>query len=103
MVKENMDVISKKDIKNLSALAQVDIDKEKLPEIQRQISQVLDHLKKLEEINTDNIDPIGNPSGISNVFRDDVIEQSLEIEDVISNSNNIYNNLFKVKATINKE
>lgn len=98
-----MKKISKSDIIKLSKLAKVSIDKSKLSSIQDEISEILDHLSALKEIDTSKVKSTSQSTDLKNIFNDDEVQNSLFVEDVISATNNVYNNLFKIDAILNKD
>ena len=77
--KENIDHISKLALLNLS-----DEEKDKLA---MQLGDILKYFKKLDDLDTSNIDPTTHPiDGLKNVFREDEPWESLSNEEALKNA-----------------
>ena len=64
-------MLSKDEVQHIAALARIGLDEEEIPKYQKDLSAILDYFKKLEELNTDDIDPIGHITGRFNSMRED--------------------------------
>lgn len=78
--------VSKKDVEYVAELARIELTEEEKEGLLVDLNNVLNYMEKLNELNTDDTDIIVNPYYIENKFREDEVEESMNIEDVISNA-----------------
>ena len=97
----NKNQISKEDIKRLSDLADLDVSGQegKLSEV---LSETLDYVKTLEELDTENIEETFQVTGLTNVFRDEGSDDPLTKEQALSNARETDSGLFSTKAVFNR-
>lgn len=63
-------------VAKLAALALSDSDVEKT---RRELNDILEYVNRLSQVNTNNIEPTSHVHGVVNVFREDVIQDSLPL------------------------
>lgn len=85
MQRENM-AVSKKDVEYVAELARLSFTEEEKESLAHDLNSVLGYIDKLNELDTDNVNIIVNPYYIENKFREDVVEPSMDLKDVIKNS-----------------
>ncbi|MDP3987744.1 MAG: Asp-tRNA(Asn)/Glu-tRNA(Gln) amidotransferase subunit GatC [Candidatus Levybacteria bacterium] len=90
-------------VSHVAKLANLSLKKEELIKFEKQLSSILDYIKKLEEIDTKNIEPTSQVTGLENVTREDETSPSLSQEEALSNTKNKHNGMFKVKAILEGE
>lgn len=100
-----MGKLSKKDVKYVARLAKLELTSGEIDKFKGQLSKVIDYVSELEEVDTSNVEPTSQTTGLSNVVREDRIDanQSLSVEDTVSGSEKIHNNYFVVQPLLNKD
>lgn len=85
--------LSDKDVTNIAKLASLPLTPEEADKFKNQLSDVVDYFKQLKEVNTDNIDPTSQTTGLKNVFRQDQIDTTriLTNQEVLSGTENTHN------------
>ncbi len=78
--------INKDLIKNVARNARLGINEDEAEEFVPQFKEVLELFKKLEVVDTDNIEPSFHPVVIKNVLREDTEEKCLSQDDALKNS-----------------
>lgn len=68
-------MISEEEIRNIAKLSYLKIKDEEIEENREKFSSILDYVKKLQELNVDNIVETANLSKTENVFRQDLGEK----------------------------
>lgn len=63
------------DVQKIVALARLELTNDELESYAKEISSILEYIAKLNEVNTDNVPITSQVTGLSNVFREDVIEE----------------------------
>jgi aspartyl-tRNA(Asn)/glutamyl-tRNA(Gln) amidotransferase subunit C len=88
------------EVKNIAALARVGINEKEIEKYQKELSAILDYFQKLNELNTDSIDPISHITGMENKSRADRMEDfgSAGKKDILSNAPEKKEGFVKVKS-----
>ena len=63
-----------KDIQHIANLARLELTKAEEKKYGEQLSAVLDYVEQLQEVDVSNIEPTAQVTGLSNVLREDKIE-----------------------------
>ncbi len=74
-------------------------DKEK-KKFEKQLSETLDYVKQLESLDTSDVEPTSQVTGLENVTREDETIPSLSQEEALKNTKSNHNGFFKVKAIL---
>lgn len=78
--------IDKTTIKKISHLARLEFDENSAEKMSRDMSQILDWVEQLNEIDTENIEPLTTMSSEVNDMREDVSGSHLAHEDALKNA-----------------
>jgi len=78
--------ITKEDVAYVASLAQLSPDAATQERLVRELGDILGYMDKLNELDTTGIEPTMHALGMTNVFRDDVVEPSLERSDALMNA-----------------
>jgi aspartyl-tRNA(Asn)/glutamyl-tRNA(Gln) amidotransferase subunit C len=92
--------ISVSDVEHIAALARMKLTDEEKNTYRLQLSDMLNYIEKLGELDTANIDPTSHVVPLSNVFRDDVLKESLITEEALRNAPQVAESLYKVPRII---
>lgn len=84
----------------MAQLANLPLTDEEKNKLETQLSETLDYVKQLEEIDTKGVEPTSQVTGLENVFREDETAPSLSQEEALKNAKSQYNGFFKVKAIL---
>ncbi len=68
------------EIKDIALLARIGINDDEAVQYQKDLSSILEYFNKLQEVNTDDIEEIGHITGVENVYRRDVVDESSDEE-----------------------
>lgn len=91
------------DVKHVSKLANLTIEEGEEEKFERQLSEVLDHISKLNEVDTSKVETTSQVTGLENVTREDVPKQSISQEEALSSSSAKHNGFFQVKGIFENE
>jgi aspartyl-tRNA(Asn)/glutamyl-tRNA(Gln) amidotransferase subunit C len=92
--------ITKKEVEHVAHLARLELkekDKEKFTE---QLSDILTYVEKLNELDTKNTETTSHVISIENVFKEDVIKDSISLDEALNNSPEKEHKHFKVPKII---
>lgn len=91
-------MLSKSDVQKIASLAKLELTDEELNKYADQISQILNYINQLNEIDAEGIEPASQVTGLTNVFREDKIEKSAVIDDLLAQAPETENGGVKVKS-----
>ncbi|WP_411345237.1 Asp-tRNA(Asn)/Glu-tRNA(Gln) amidotransferase subunit GatC [Paenibacillus sp. WLX1005] len=92
--------INIQDVEHVARLARLDLSEEEKEMFTAQLSAILKYAEKLNELDTDNVEPTTHVLHVSNVMRDDEVKESLPIEKVLLNAPDDEDGQFKVPAVL---
>lgn len=92
--------ISKKDVEHVAQLARLHLEEEEKELYTRQLNSILNYMEKLGELDTSDVEPTAHVLPIKNVFREDRVERSMAIEEVLRNAPDREEGFFKVPKII---
>ncbi len=86
------------EVKRIAKLARLKLNEEETNKFSRQLSDILSHAKMLDEVNTDDVEPIAQITGLENISFPDK-EKSCEFTDELlkESPQNIQDHMIKVK------
>lgn len=94
--------INDETIEYVSVLAKLDLSVEEREQAKIDMTKMLDYIKKLEELDTEGIEPMSHTFSIQNVFREDKVINQNQREDMLKNAPDQKDGCFKVPGTINR-
>jgi aspartyl-tRNA(Asn)/glutamyl-tRNA(Gln) amidotransferase subunit C len=78
--------ITREDVEKVAKLARLAITEAETEMFAKQLSQILAHVDKLNQYDTEGIDPTATVLGQTNVFREDVVCPSLPVDKALANA-----------------
>lgn len=97
-----MSKLTKDDILHVAKLAKLEITDAEVKKYTDQLSTVIDYFSELSELDTKDIEPTSQTTGLENIFRQDEVkpENCLSRDAAVSGTDKIFNGYFKVKAIL---
>lgn len=90
--------ISRDVVEHVAQLAHLGLQPEEVDEMTAQLSSVLDHVGRLQEVDTSGVPPTSHVVPLQNVMRDDEVIPSWPPNDVLANAPRRVDDLFEVQA-----
>ena len=81
-----MSKISIEQVKHVAHLARLSLTEEKVIQFQKQLDDMIGFAGKLDELNTDNIQPTSYVGEVKNVLREDVSQTTITQEELLQNA-----------------
>ena len=78
--------LSREDVEKVSLLARLKLSDAELALLTEQLGQVVSYVEQLNELDTEDVDPMVHAVEVTNVFRADVLQPSLPREASLSNA-----------------
>ncbi|MBU5310506.1 Asp-tRNA(Asn)/Glu-tRNA(Gln) amidotransferase subunit GatC [Tissierella carlieri] len=79
-------MISKEDVKHVASLAKLKFSEEEIDEFTDKFSEVLAYVEKLNQIDTENIEPTYQVYDYNQKLREDTVKEGLQREEVLQNA-----------------
>lgn len=90
--------LTEEEVQHVAKLAKLELKPQEIEKYQKQLSELLGYVEILEKVNTKDVEPTTQVTGLENIFRNDHSKPSLTVEEALSGTQKIQSNLFKVKA-----
>ncbi|MBN2488426.1 MAG: Asp-tRNA(Asn)/Glu-tRNA(Gln) amidotransferase subunit GatC [Methanosarcinaceae archaeon] len=91
-------MITKEEVEHIGWLARIEIDELEADIYTTQLNSVLDYFGQLDEIDTDDVPPTYHVVDVVNVFREDVVVESLSQDEVLENTEHKQEGYFKAPS-----
>ena len=88
--------IDQAQVRKVARLARLELTEVEITEFTGQLSAILDYMEKMNELDTENVQPLAHCLPITNCFREDCIKESLGTEKTLANAPQTDGNFFKV-------
>ena len=92
--------INKDEIKYLSLLSRMDIDKSEIKDVEEKLSKIIDFVDQLQTISTDDIEPMAHPLNQSQRLRMDQVTETNDRENIQKNAQQIEKGMYLVPKVI---
>lgn len=92
--------ISRTEVEHVARLARLALQEDELETMTGQMDAILGYVEKLNELNTDGIEPTAHAVPMENAFRADTVTESIGIERALQNAPERDGSCFKVPKVI---
>ena len=93
--------IDKKLVKHVALLSRLELDEKESDLYSKQLDSILSYISKLNEIDTKTVPPTSHPlDTLKNIFRKDILKESLDVEAALKNAPSKEGDFFKVPQVI---
>ena len=89
-------MITIKDVEHVAKLARLELTEEEKEKFTKQLGDVLKHVDAMNEVDTSSVEPMAHAIDFVNVMREDVPNQEISKEALMSNAPDEENGFFKV-------
>ena len=93
----------KLDVKHIAKLANLPLDEQEEKKLETQLTETLDYIKILQEVDTNNVQPTAHVTGLENITREDTASSSLTQQEALSNTKKQHNGFFIVNAILEND
>lgn len=76
--------VSLDEVRHLAALSEINLGDNELTSLTTDIDNIVGYINQLDELDTDNVEPTFQLTGLQNVWRNDVIEPQLPREKLLA-------------------
>jgi len=93
-------MLSKEEIEHIAMLARLSLTEEEKELFGAQLSSILGYMEKLNELDTEHIEPTSHVLSLSNIMREDTPRDSIPREDALSNAPDRTDKFYRVPKII---
>jgi aspartyl-tRNA(Asn)/glutamyl-tRNA(Gln) amidotransferase subunit C len=90
-------------VARVAKLANLSLSEEETQLFETQLEETLKYVEQLSEVDTKNVAPTSNVTGLENVMDEDITRQSLSQKQALANAKETEKGLFKVKGIFDNE
>jgi len=90
--------MDQKQVQNIANLARLELNQKELKKYSDQLSQILDYVNQLEELNTKNVAITAQVNGLTNVLRKDKVKPCQYINNLLEQAPETKGQAIKVKS-----
>lgn len=95
--------ITRADVAKVARLARLVLTDEELDRYTEQLGAVLDHAADVEALDVEGVPPTAHPYPMVNVLRPDVVEPSIDRDEVLSAAPSVEDGQFRVPPILGEE
>jgi aspartyl-tRNA(Asn)/glutamyl-tRNA(Gln) amidotransferase subunit C len=88
--------IDQDQVRKVAKLARLELEEREVEEFAGQLSSILEYVEKMDELDTEGVEPLAHCLPISNVLREDRARESLGAEATLANAPQRDGEFFKV-------
>ena len=92
--------LSRQEVQHVAELARLGVSEQDVERFREQLSNNLEHIEILQELDTSGVEPTAHITGLENVTRDDVVTSCLTRECVLANAPVQADGQFKVPTVL---
>lgn len=97
----HMSKVTKEDIIRLAKLSKIALEENEIAKFQSEIESILTHIEQLQKIDTENVEPTYQVTGLHNVSRaDEVSDYGVSKEELLKNAADKKDGMIKVPKVL---
>ncbi len=96
--------LTQDEVLHVAKLANLDLNDDEVAKLTPQLSTIIDFVGELDEVDTKDVEPTSQTTGLTNVTRQDVVspDNILTQDESVSGTDNIHNGYIKVPAILSE-
>jgi aspartyl-tRNA(Asn)/glutamyl-tRNA(Gln) amidotransferase subunit C len=92
--------LSVDEVRWVAHLARLELTSAELEMMARQLSSIIDYVNQLQQVDTENVEPLAHPLAIQNIFRDDALAPSWPVDAALANAPDRRGDFYGVPAVL---
>ena len=93
-------MLGREEVQKVALLARLQLTDAELETMTNQLGSIVAYVQQLEELDTDEVEPMAHAAELVNVFADDEVRPSLPREQALANAPKRDNQCFRVPAVL---
>jgi len=90
-------------IRHLAGLARIALSEQEIVKLAGELQAIVDAVETVQSVASDDVEPTSHPIPLGNVFRDDVVSQTLTTEQALAGAPDHDGSRFRVTAILGEE
>ena len=78
--------IDENEVRKVAKLSRLNLSEKEILEFTGQLSAIIEYVEKMNELDTEGVEPLAHCLGVSDCFREDIAKESLGTEKTLSNA-----------------
>jgi aspartyl-tRNA(Asn)/glutamyl-tRNA(Gln) amidotransferase subunit C len=92
--------LTAEDVRWVAHLARLALSPAELETMAQQLNSILDYVNQLQQVDTEDVEPLAHPLPVQNVFRDDASAPSLPVDAALANAPERRGDFYAVPAVL---
>lgn len=92
--------LTDEEVKRIALLARLGINEDEVEKFRGQLSNILENFEILQEVDTSDIQPTSQVTGLRNIMKDDEVIPSLNQREILANAPQEDDGFFKIRAVL---
>jgi len=92
--------LSLEEVRHIALLARLGLSEEEMERFREQLSDILENFEVLQEVDTADVDPTFQVTGMLNVVAEDEVVESSPQEDILANAPRAEDGFFRIRAVL---
>lgn len=92
--------LTKEEVNKVAHLARLELKGDEVERMTGEMNNIIDYIDKLDELDTDSVEPTCHAVPVTNAFREDVEKKDFTIEEALANAPSAEYGCFKVPKVI---
>jgi aspartyl-tRNA(Asn)/glutamyl-tRNA(Gln) amidotransferase subunit C len=93
-------MITKEQVIKVASLAFLQVEDERVARLTENLNSILGYVRRLDEVNVKDVDPMSHVHGSTNVFRSDEVAPSMPLETALENAPDTLGRFIRVPIII---
>lgn len=93
-------MISNKEVEYVARLARLEISEQEKEKFTAQLNDILLHIDQLNELDTQEVEPMSHAIAVTNAFREDKVRDSIGVKEALANAPDARGEFFRVPKVI---
>ncbi|MGG7508038.1 Asp-tRNA(Asn)/Glu-tRNA(Gln) amidotransferase subunit GatC [Plantibacter sp. YIM 135249] len=98
-----MSEITSEQVAHLANLARIALTQDEIDHLTTELDTIVDSIAKVQEVATPDVPATSHPIPLENVYRDDIVGNTLTVEQALQNAPESADSRFKVSAILGEE
>ena len=90
-------------VRHLGVLARIQLNDEEVERLTGQLDAIVDNIAKVSQVATPDVPATSHPIPLQNVYREDVVGETLTLAQALQNAPDAYDGRFRVTAILGEE
>ena len=96
-------ILSADHVQRIAMLSRLECSDDEIEHYAKDLNRILKHIEQLDELNTDDIEPTAHALRLVNVYREDILQESLSNDQALANAPDKEQGHFKVPQIIQEQ